>query len=136
MNFKQYLLIESKNKLKKPSLKAAIMNMFTKDNKVTVSDITKLSDKLGYSEKDVEETIYSLLTSFLNKGKYNESGKQIKFDEKELEMGIKVEMEHTNDKDLAERIAKDHLTEIPGTGNNDGYYSLLERMEAGVYDKD
>ena len=136
MKFKQYLLIESKNKLKKPSLKAAIMNMFTKDNKVTVSDITKLSDKLDYSEKDVEETIYSLLTSFLNKGKYNESGKQIKFDEKELEMGIKVEMEHTNDKDLAERIAKDHLTEIPGTGNNDGYYSLLERMEAGVYDKE
>lgn len=50
-------------------------------------------------------------------------------------MGIKVEMEHTSNKVIAERIAKDHLTEIPGTGNNDGYYSLLERMEAGVYDK-
>ncbi len=135
MNFKQYILTESKNKLKKPSLKAAIMNMFTKDDQVTVSDVSKLSQKLGYSEKDVEETIYSLLTSFLNKGRYNESKKEIKFDAKELAMGIKVELEHTNDKDLAERIAKDHLTEIPGTGNNDGYYSLLERMEAGVYDR-
>lgn len=134
MNFKQYILTESKNKFKKPSLKAAIMNMFTKDNKVTVSDVANLSEKLGYSEKDVEEAIYSLLTSFLNKGRYNTSKKEIKFDPKELEMGIKVELEHTDDKDLAERIAKDHLIEIPGTGNNDGYYSLLERMEAGVYD--
>jgi len=135
MKFQQFILNESEKKLKMPKLKATIMDLFTKDNKVTVNDVKNISEKLGYTEKEVDETIYSLLTSFLNKGKYNESKKKIKFDEKELAIGIKVEMEHTNDKDLAERIAKDHLTEIPGTGNNDGYYSLLERMEAGVYDK-
>jgi len=39
-------------------------------------------------------------------------------------MGIKVEMEHTTDKTLAERVAKDHLTEIPD------YYTRLDKMES------
>jgi len=42
---------------------------------------------------------------------------------KELEMGIKVEMEHTNDKKLAQEIAMDHLEEFPD------YYSRLGKME-------
>ena len=45
------------------------------------------------------------------------------FDPEELEMGIKVEFEHTNDKDLAKSIAKDHLSEIPD------YYTRLRDME-------
>lgn len=46
-----------------------------------------------------------------------------KFDPKQLEIGIKVEMEHTKDAAIAEEIAKDHLTEDPE------YYSKLEKME-------
>jgi len=49
-----------------------------------------------------------------------------KFDPKEIEMGIKVEMEHTKDKDEAIEIAKDHLSEIPD------YYTRLKKMEAGA----
>lgn len=45
------------------------------------------------------------------------------FDPKQIEMGIKVEMEHTDDKDLAKEIAKDHLTEFPD------YYTRLKKME-------
>lgn len=45
------------------------------------------------------------------------------FDAKQLAKGIKVEMEHTDDKDLAREIAMDHLTEIPD------YYDRLEVME-------
>lgn len=45
------------------------------------------------------------------------------FDEKQLEMGIKVEMEHTDDPEIAKDIAKDHLVEIPD------YYTYLEKME-------
>jgi len=41
----------------------------------------------------------------------------------QLEKGIKVEMEHTSDKDLAEEIAKDHLFEFPD------YYIKLAKME-------
>ncbi len=45
------------------------------------------------------------------------------FDEKQLEQGIKHELEHTNDSKLAEEIAKDHLIEDPK------YYDKLEEME-------
>ena len=44
-------------------------------------------------------------------------------DPDQLEMGIEVEMEHTTNKDVAERIALDHLAEIPD------YYSRLKKME-------
>jgi len=44
-------------------------------------------------------------------------------DAKQLAMGIKVEMEHTNDKKIAEKIALDHLTEDPL------YYTHLDEME-------
>ena len=40
-----------------------------------------------------------------------------------MEMGVKVEMEHTNDKDIAMEIAHDHLFEFPD------YYTALEEME-------
>lgn len=45
------------------------------------------------------------------------------FDPRELALGIRIEMEHTNDRRLAKQIAKDHLVEIPD------YYSRLIRME-------
>ena len=41
----------------------------------------------------------------------------------ELKKGIKVEMEHTTDKELAEKIAKHHLAEFPD------YYTRLLKME-------
>jgi hypothetical protein len=42
---------------------------------------------------------------------------------KQLEMGIKVEAEHTPDKEIAKRIALDHLTEFPY------YYTGLAKLE-------
>ena len=43
-------------------------------------------------------------------------------------MGIKVEMEHVDDEELAKEISMDHLEEIPD------YYDRLDKMEkdAGV----
>jgi len=43
--------------------------------------------------------------------------------EKEIKMGIEVELEHTDSKETAEEIAMDHLTEMPD------YYSRLKIME-------
>ena len=43
--------------------------------------------------------------------------------EKELEIGIGIEMEHTDDKDKAREIAMDHLME------SSKYYDKLEEME-------
>jgi hypothetical protein len=48
----------------------------------------------------------------------------IKLLNKQLEMGLKVEMEHTDDKNKAKEIALDHLSEDPN------YYSKLKKIEA------
>ena len=45
------------------------------------------------------------------------------FDKDSLEQGIKVEMEHTTDKEVAKEIAKDHLMEDPE------YYTKLATIE-------
>ncbi len=45
------------------------------------------------------------------------------FNRRQLEKGIKVEMEHTTSKKVAKAIAKDHLFESPD------YYRALEKME-------
>ena len=42
---------------------------------------------------------------------------------KQLEMGMKVEKEHTKNKAAAREIALDHLKELPD------YYSRLKKME-------
>lgn len=47
--------------------------------------------------------------------------------ENQLSMGIKIEMEHTNDKSTAEEIAMDHLYEDPK------YYTRLKKIEKGEF---
>ena len=46
------------------------------------------------------------------------------FDSGDLEKGIKVELEHTDSREIAQEIAMDHLTE------DSGYYHKLEIIEA------
>jgi len=46
------------------------------------------------------------------------------FDERKIHEGAKIEFEHTCDKELAERISSDHLSEFSQ------YYTELEKMEA------
>jgi len=43
--------------------------------------------------------------------------------QKQIEMGIKVEMEHTNSEEKAKEVAMDHLSEFPD------YYTRLDSME-------
>jgi len=45
------------------------------------------------------------------------------YDPQQLAMGIEVEMEHTDNEEIAKRIAKDHLDEFPD------YYTRLAKME-------
>jgi hypothetical protein len=61
---------------------------------------------------------------FLDVGKSNDNGTtEDDVDETELSMGIEIEMEHTINKELAKRIALDHLAEIPD------YYTRLKKIE-------
>ena len=50
------------------------------------------------------------------------------FNEEALKKGMKVEMEHTNNKKLAKEIASDHLNE------DIFYYDKLEKLEKGEYE--
>lgn len=51
-----------------------------------------------------------------------ERKKPAQFNPKQLRIGTKVEMEHTKDRCIAQRIAMDHLTEDPN------YYKKLVMM--------
>lgn len=76
-----------------------VMNWYKKAKEVEINDIFQgKADKEGLSEKDV--------------------------DQNELSMGIKVELEHTKNKDIAKKIALDHLAEMAD------YYSKLKKMES------
>lgn len=57
------------------------------------------------------------------KGGLADNSKPSEFDNNQLKKGIKIELEHTNDKDLAKEIAMDHLKEDPK------YYDKLEKIE-------
>jgi hypothetical protein len=63
-------------------------------------------------------------SEFVNAGRAFEKKITAKdVDPKELEMGILVEMEHTTNRDIATKIALDHLSEIKD------YYTRLKKME-------
>ena len=49
----------------------------------------------------------------------------IDYEPTQLKMGIEVELEHTNNRKVAETIAKQHLEEDPH------YYTKLKKMESG-----
>jgi hypothetical protein len=129
--FIKYLL-EDREEKQDMSVVPKIIDLFKKNpNPSDEKDIHALADNLKYNTHEFEEQIYFLLGSFLGYGRANEKNKTSKdVDQKELAMGIKVEMEHTSSKILSERIATDHLCEIPD------YYTRLIKMEkeAGIKD--
>jgi hypothetical protein len=82
----------------------------------------KFAETVAKEHGTAEEAVYRILGAFLSGGK--SKGKKEQVDPDELAMGIKVELEHTPDKLIAEKIARDHLAEFPD------YYSRLKKMES------
>ena len=73
------------------------------------------------SIKNLEEVALGMLESFLAKGlSISFDGD---YDPEQVKKGIEVEMEHTDCKLIAEKIAKDHLSEYSD------YYTRLEKIE-------
>jgi Protein of unknown function (DUF5661) len=70
-----------------------------------------------------ERFLKRLATPDLLPGGLADKDKESDFDPKQLAKGIKVEIEHTNDPNLAKEIAMDHLHE------DKDYYDKLEIME-------
>ena len=105
-------------------LRLTLAAFFEENPNPSDDQIHALAEDMGMDHDKLEQEIYSLLGSFFSKGFYITEGEGKIFDEDELKRGIEVEMEHTDCKIISERIAKDHLTEIPD------YYTRLDKMEA------
>jgi hypothetical protein len=124
MSFIQFLREQEEDQEDK--VMGGIIEFFSTHEKPSDKDVHALAEQLGIDEHKFEEKIYELISSFLNAGKFKEN--PVDPDPKELEMGIKVEMEHTKSPALSKRISLDHLAEIKD------YYTRLAKMEkeAGI----
>lgn len=101
-----------------------LLTVFRKDTNVTHQDVKKLSKTLNIPEEEMQLKIYDVLGDLLrNIGKHN-NVPDSKFDKKQLELGIKEEMEHTKDPLVAKMIAKDHLFQ-----DTEYYTKLLKMVE-------
>jgi hypothetical protein len=85
------------------------------------------AESKGWNVPAAEAASYRLATlasHFVAKGKSSEKGVSEKdVNPDELAMGVEIEKEHTDDPEIAKRIALDHLAEIPD------YYTRLKKME-------
>jgi hypothetical protein len=78
----------------------------------------RIAESFNLKDLDFEKT-------FVNAGAAFKAGtREEDVDAKELKMGIEVEMEHTTNREIAKRIALDHLSE-----NIPDYYTRLAKME-------
>jgi hypothetical protein len=111
-----------------PELRTRIMTFF-KENPEPSDEgeggVHAFAEKEGINPHEFEEAIYAILGSFFGAGYAYERGfTEEDADPEQLEMGIKVELEHTTDPLISKRIALDHLSEISD------YYTRLAKMEA------
>lgn len=106
-----------------------------KGKPVPDAKVHALAEKLGMDPDDLETEIYAWasLWAMNERSKVNPGGRaeakgvtRDDFPKAAIEKGIKVEFEHTKDRELAEKIVLDHLAESPE------YYDALEKMESGL----
>ena len=79
--------------------------------------------RLAYENPDLRSSLLPLIAADNIPGGLGDKKSPKDFDPKQVAKGKKVEMEHTDDPDLAQEIALDHLTEDPR------YYDKLELIE-------
>lgn len=100
-----------------------------------IGDCVAILKQLGMDGEKAEEKIFTIIQSEVRgpeaiSGGLAKGKSDADFDPKQIEKGIKIELEHTGDAEKAKEIAKDHLTEIPD------YYDRLEKMEGEAEGKD
>lgn len=101
----------------------AVVALYLKTNTPTDAQIKAITSKANLSADQFWAIVNKLFQALLRGAGKHAHVPDEKFDKKELELGVKVEQEHTNDPYVAKIIAKDHLMEIPD------YYTRLHRME-------
>jgi len=83
-------------------------------NFADISFYKKGGELQGLTQSEIDTNVHKIATKFKLPLEYINS---------QLKLGIKFEMEHTNDKSIASKIALDHLNESPY------YYQKLSEME-------
>jgi hypothetical protein len=98
-----------------------IIKWFMQNPSPSDEEAHKFAESLGIDPDKFEEHIYMIIGALVTEGRSkNFSGN---YDPNELKMGIEVEKEHVSSPLIAEKIAKDHLAELPD------YYTRLKKME-------
>lgn len=105
------------------NLHEKIIQWFIKNPSPPDSKVHALADQMGIEHDKFEAHIYMILSDLIHEGRSKDF--KGKYDPKELAMGIDVETEHLPYRSIAEKIAKDHLAELPD------YYTRLKKMEGG-----
>lgn len=100
-----------------------LISFFQENNDLTDKELKQFAKQHGIKEEKINQLAYALLSGLLKIVGKNNAVPDSEFDKKQLEMGTKIEMEHTDNKLIAKMIAKDHLTEFPD------YYTRLRKME-------
>lgn len=119
-HLRRYRVVEQEED---PQMIKIVKNYFTTTPDLTDKDVHAFADKIGMPPDRIEGIAYELLQNLLQVGRHKDIPDE-EFDAEELNMGIEVEREHTDDPELAKEIAKDHLAELPN------YYTRLKKMES------
>jgi hypothetical protein len=117
-HLRRFRLVEQED----PHLIKIVRNFFVKHDSPKDADVHAFADKIGVPYERVETMAYKLLSSLLQLGRHRDIEDE-QFDAEQLNIGIQVEKEHTDDPEIAKEIAKDHLAECPK------YYKFLDKME-------
>lgn len=107
---------------KDSSIEDRIINFLTESPYPEDAALHAFAEKMNIPPDEVEKKVYAILSDILTGGK--SKGKKADVDPEELKKGIAIEQEHTSNLRIAEKIATDHLVEIPD------YYTRLAKMEA------
>jgi len=109
------------------TLHDGVINLISSKDNMSDEDVHAWAKKNGYEKDAVEEAIYAIAKKYVNflqggksKGKFDFS----KVDQKLVETAIKIEMEHTPDRDTATKIVADHVAELGWI-----YYKTLPSFE-------
>lgn len=113
--------ILTKEQARDENIKSKVVDFFRDNPNPNDEKVHQFAERNGLKPAEIENYVYGLLSSLLSQGM--SAGGHAPVNDEELKKGIKVEMEHTTDKAIAEKIARDHLAEIPD------YYTRLAAME-------
>ena len=106
---------DDEDKGKKPD-RNVLLKFFADNPAPADKKFHKFCEERGWNVHLAEAEAYKMASKFARfwlGGRSNEAGATTRYDPKAIAAGISIEMEHTPDKAVAEKISKDHLAEHP-----------------------